>query len=467
MEDKHASPARPSTRTAASPADWSASVPPIPATSNKAHSRRFRCGPIARHPGCCRRLGSPGAQGDLEARAERGEFFDRLQPLDRVGRDRLVRLEQQISISPVLVAADPAAELVQIGQAVFVSLVDEDRVHVGDIKPALDDRGRHQDVELPLDECEHRLFKLFTVHLAMGDADSRFRNDRLDQIGDGHDVIHTVVDEIDLAFAIQLAEDRSLDDLAVEASHPGLDRLAIGRRRFKVGDIADAEQAHVQRTWNRRGGKCQDIDGRSQALQPLLVFHAEPLLLVDDHQAQVFKGHVFLQDPVRADQDIDAAGGGTFEGIANLGLGSEAVDGFDREGKLGHAGREATVVLLGEDRGRDEHRYLLAGVDGLERGPDRDLGFAVADVAADQAVHRLALRHVVLDRLDGRELVWRLFIRKGRLELGHPVAVFGRVDEARRAGTLGLDVDQFLGQVNDRFGDAFLPLFPRRCTDLG
>ena len=124
------------------------------------------------------------------------------------------------------------------------------------------------------------------------------------------------------------------------------------------------------------------------------------------------------------------------------------------------------MVLLGQDRGGHEHGHLFAGVDRLERRPDRDLGLAVADVAADQAVHRLALGHVALDRFDRRELVGRFLVGKGRLELGHPVAVLLRIDETRRIGSLGLDFDQFLGEVDDRLGDAFFTLFPGRCADL-
>jgi hypothetical protein len=41
-------------------------------------------------------------------------------------------------------------------------------------------------------------------------------------------------------------------------------------------------------------------------------------------------------------------------------------------------------MLLREDRGRHEHRDLLVVHHGLERGADRDLGLAVAHVAADQ-----------------------------------------------------------------------------------
>ena len=74
------------------------------------------------------------AQGDLEPGPQLGELLDRLEPLDGVGRDRPVRFEQQVGIGPVLVPADPAAKLVQVGQAVLVGLVDEDRVDVGDVQ---------------------------------------------------------------------------------------------------------------------------------------------------------------------------------------------------------------------------------------------------------------------------------------------------------------------------------------------
>src|SRR3712207_8988807 len=59
-------------------------------------------------------------------------------PYTTLFRSGPVRFQQQVRIRPVLVPADPAAELVQVGQAVLVGLVDEDRVDVGDIQAALD-----------------------------------------------------------------------------------------------------------------------------------------------------------------------------------------------------------------------------------------------------------------------------------------------------------------------------------------
>ena len=83
---------------------------------------------------------------------------------------------------------------------------------------------------------------------------------------------------------------------------------------------------------------------------------------------------------------------GALEDLAHLGTGPEPVDDLDVERKLAHPRREAAMMLLGQDRRRHQHGHLLAGVDGLEGRADGDLGLAVADVAADQAVHRLLLR---------------------------------------------------------------------------
>ena len=70
----------------------------------------------------------------------------------------------------MLVAAHAAAKLVQVGQAVVVGLVDEDRVGVGNVQAALDDRRRQQDVERWAHEVEHHLLQLVLGHLAVADA---------------------------------------------------------------------------------------------------------------------------------------------------------------------------------------------------------------------------------------------------------------------------------------------------------
>ncbi len=60
----------------------------------------------------------------------------------------------------------------------------------------------------------------------------------------------------------------------------------------------------------------------------------------------------------------------------------------DDDRELRHPLAEGLEVLVREQRRRDENGHLLAVLHGLERGAHGDLGLAVADVAADDPVHR-------------------------------------------------------------------------------
>ena len=67
----------------------------------------------------------------------------------------------------------------------------------------------------------------------------------------------------------------------------------------------------------------------------------------------------------------------------------EARQHLDPQRPVGEAVAEVAVVLFGQQRGRHQHRDLLAGAGGGEGGAHGDFGLAEADVAADHAVHRL------------------------------------------------------------------------------
>ena len=66
--------------------------------------------------------------------------------------------------------------------------------------------------------------------------------------------------------------------------------------------------------------------------------------------------------------------------------------------------------------------HLLAVLDRLEDGPERDLGLAEADVADDEAVHGDLALHVALDVLDRPQLVGRGLVRERGLELAPATA---------------------------------------------
>ena len=166
----------------------------------------------------------------------------------------------------------------------------------------------------------------------------------------------------------------------------------------------------------------------------------EALLLVDDHEPEVLGRHVAREQPVRADQDVDLARGEALERGLLLRVGAEARQHLDAHGERLEPLREVREVLLREDRRRAQHHDLLAVLRRLEGGADRDLGLAVAHVAADQPVHRLVGLHVDLHVGDRRELVRRLLEREHRLHLELPRRVARvRVAGDRRAPRVEVD----------------------------
>ncbi len=86
-----------------------------------------------------------------------------------------------------------------------------------------------------------------------------FRHDVPEPCLDDADVFHAIVDEENLAAATQFAEDGMANQLRIETRQPRFRRHAILGRRFQVGDVPDADQRHVQRPRDGRGGQRQDV----------------------------------------------------------------------------------------------------------------------------------------------------------------------------------------------------------------
>ncbi len=114
--------------------------------------------------------------------------------------------------------------------------------------------------------------------------------------------------------------------------------------------------------------------------------------------------------------------------------------------------------MLGREQGgRREHGDLLAVLDRLERGADRDLGLAEPDVAAQQPIHRMGEFHVALDVVDRGALVGRLDVGERLLHLGLPRRVLGeRV--ALGVDPLLVEHHEFLRDLADRRADLALGL---------
>ena len=241
--------------------------------------------------------------------------------------------------------------------------------------------------------------------------------------------------------------------------------MAVGRGRFDDAQVAGSGHGQVQGARDRGRAHGEDVDRLAHALEGLLVLHPEALLLVDHDQAQVLEHDVGLQEPVGADQDVDLAGGGRSQKLLLLLGAAEPAEHLDRDRVTGHPLAEGVQMLLGQDRGRDQHGHLPAVLRRLEGGPDRHLGLAEADVAADQPVHRARPLHVGLGLGDGPDLVGGGDEGEGGLEFLLPGRV-GPEGVARLGLAARLDLEEFSREVEGRHLRSPPRLFPAAGADL-
>jgi len=385
-----------------------------------------------------------------EPGAELGEVADGRQALaGRVG-ELLERRHEQPGVSPPVGAAHPAAELVELREAEAMGVVDDDGVDQGNVDAVLDDGGGQEDVVLLGDEGEQNALQLALGHLAVGDHHPRLGHELADPGADLMDGFDPVVDEVDLAVAGQLLPHRLLDRVFGVPDHLGLDREPVLRRRLDDRNVADAHDPHVQRAGNGRGGEGQDVQVAAELFDPLLVAHAEALLLVHDQQAEAGAHHILGQQAVSAHDDVHLALGQVGQHRLLLAGAAKPAEQLDAHGEGGEAVAEGVQVLEGQHRGGREHGHLPPGADRLERGAHGHLGLAVAHVAAEQAIHGAGRFHVALDVLNGRPLVRRLLELEHVFELPLPVVVGGK-GEAGGRRTAGVQPDQLVGHVLEGF----------------
>ena len=150
--------------------------------------------------------------------------------------------------------------------------------------------------------------QLLLGHLAVGDAHPCAGHHLADMGGCGLDVVHTVVEIVDLTAPGQLLLHGLGKDDVVIFQHERLHRLALDGGLFDGGKVADAAHGHVQGAGDGGGREGQHIHADEVLLQLLLVLDAEALLLVDDDKAEVVEADVLGEKTVGADDDVHAAG---------------------------------------------------------------------------------------------------------------------------------------------------------------
>jgi hypothetical protein len=140
----------------------------------------------------------------------------------------------------------------QLGEAEQVRTLEDERVGVGDVQPALDDRRADEDVELLLPEGDDESLEDVLVHLAVRHLDARLRYEVTQPRRGLLDGLDPIVNVEDLSLAEQLTPDRRRYLLVVVRTDERQHRVAFLRRRRDGGHLPDTGDRHLECARDRR-----------------------------------------------------------------------------------------------------------------------------------------------------------------------------------------------------------------------
>src|SRR5699024_7152722 len=121
---------------------------------------------------------------------------------------RLAAPVAQVGIRMARRAPDAPADLVQLGKAQIVRVLDDERIRVRNIDAGLDDGRADQNIDFAVRHRVHDRGDLLLRHFAVYDADARVRQALLQLAGAPLDGFHAVVQVVHLPAAGQLAPNR-------------------------------------------------------------------------------------------------------------------------------------------------------------------------------------------------------------------------------------------------------------------
>ena len=255
-----------------------------------------------------------------------------------------------------------------------------------------DHRGRHQKPRLARGETLHGAVLVGAAHAAVDQIDrgaEAFLQRRIALLGggeiDGFGFLDQRADPIGAAAFVERAGDRVLDfGEPRQRDRARIDLLPAGGLFAQFGDIHIAEKSQHQSARDRRCREHEQIDRFALARQSQPLMHAEAVLLVDDGQREVGKGHVFLKKRMSADDQIDVACGKRRNDFGTLAAALAAGENGDADAGFGGERRDGGKMLARQNFRRRHQRRLPAGLDHGRGRQQRDHGFSRADVAVQE-----------------------------------------------------------------------------------
>ena len=209
---------------------------------------------------------------------------------------------------------DPAAKLVELAQTEPVRVLDDHQRGVGHVHAHLDHGGGHQDIVFAPGKGPHGLVLLGGLHLSVNQGHPQIREHRLLQslcpdLGGTETLVLPLLngraDNVALVTLGHLLADEGVDPGPLVFAHQeGVDALAAGGQLVDDRNIQIPVQNQRQGPGDRGGGHDQDVGILSLLRQGGALGHAEAVLLIGNHQAQVGKVRGLGNQGVGADDEI-------------------------------------------------------------------------------------------------------------------------------------------------------------------
>ena len=164
----------------------------------------------------------------------------------------------------------------------MVCVLDDKSVYIGHVHARLDNGGAYKYINLVFYQLRPYVRKSFLGKLTVSHGDARVGDKFGNFCGSTLNCLHTVVNVVDLSAASQLLGYRLNDNAHIMLDNIGLNGISVHRRLLDNAHITNAAHSHIKRSRNRRSRQHKHVHTRKRLLEPLLVSHAEPLLLVNN-----------------------------------------------------------------------------------------------------------------------------------------------------------------------------------------
>ena len=313
-------------------------------------------------------------------------------------------MRSQNAIAFCLTTFHTSSQLVQLGKAETVCILNDHQCGVGYVHTDLNDRGCNHHIRFPPCKGGHGFFLLGRLHLTVEQ-----RNPKIGKYGflqgfcpncgcfDAQIFIffHSGTHHKALVTLCHLLTDKGIDTGAVALSHQeGIHRFPpwgqfINDRNIQ---IAVHQQRQCPRNWRCRHH--QQVGIFSLGRQAASLGNAEAVLLVGNHQSQILERGGIRQQRMGADRQSDFAG---CNPLAHNAFFFDCHGAGQKSDRDAHGFKQTTqglMVLLCQNLRRCHQRRLTA-IDGCKiRGCRRHHGLAAAHIALHQPVHRRAFSEI-------------------------------------------------------------------------